>query len=90
MSIGWVIMPLGTVITLWVLFKKIKSSKFSYYPTLAIVWTPIAIIFDYIFLVKMFKPQDGYYKLDVYIYYLLTFTLPTLVGLLKTKQKSTL
>ncbi len=38
------------------------------------------IIFDYFFLVKMFKPADGYYKLDVYLYYVLTFILPLVVG----------
>jgi len=40
----------------------------------------IAVIFDYLFLVKMFKPTDGYYKLDVYLYYILTFLLPLIVG----------
>lgn len=81
--IGWVITPIGTVITLWVLLKKIKSNSFSYYVLLAIVWTLIAITFDYFFLVKLFKPEDGYYKLDVYVYYALTFTLPLIVGLRK-------
>jgi hypothetical protein len=84
--IGWIVMPIGTVITIWVLFKKIKSDKLSYYLTLALSWTLIAVVSDYFFLVKMLKPQDGYYKLDVYIYYLLTFTLPILAGLFKTKQ----
>ena len=27
--IGWTIMPIGTAITLWVLFKKIKSDSFT-------------------------------------------------------------
>ncbi|MBP8961269.1 hypothetical protein KBG31_03550 [Patescibacteria group bacterium] len=78
--IGWVIMPIGTAITLWVLFKKIKGDGFRYYLLLAISWTLIAMVFDYLFLVKVFKPEDGYYKLDVYLYYILTFTLPLLVG----------
>lgn len=79
-AIGWVIMPIGTIITLWVLFKKIKSNSFKYYIFLGIIWTFIAIIFDYFFLVKIFKPEDGYYKLDVYLYYILTFVLPLFVG----------
>ncbi len=78
--LGWVIMPIGTIITLWVLFKKIKSNSFQYYVLMAIVWVLIAIVFDYFFLVKMFKPTDGYYKLDVYLYYALTFVLPLIVG----------
>ena len=83
--LGWVIMPIGTGITLWVLFKKIKSVSFNYYLSLAVAWTLIAIIFDYFFLVKLFKPADGYYKLDVYFYYVLTFILPLVVGWNKKK-----
>ena len=85
--LGWVIMPIGTILTLWVLFKKIKSQPFKYYLILAIVWTVIAIVLDYIFLVKMLKPVDGYYKLDVYLYYVLTFALPLMVGWIKNRGK---
>ncbi len=74
--IGWVILPIGIVITLWVLLKKIKGISFNYYLQLAIVWTLIAIVFDYLLIVKALKPADGYYKLDVYLYYALTFILP--------------
>lgn len=86
--IGWIITPIGIIITLWVLFKKIKSNSLKYYALLAVVWTIIAIVFDYFFLVKMFNPADGYYKLDVYLYYALTFTLPLIVGWYKTKSIS--
>jgi hypothetical protein len=78
--IGWVIMPIGIIITLWVLFKKIKSTSFKYYVKLAFIWTLIAIIFDYFFMVKALKPTNGYYKLDVYLYYILTFILPLFAG----------
>lgn len=78
--LGWIIMPIGTIITLWVLFKKIKSGSLRYYLLLAIAWTLIAIIFDYVFLVMVFKPAGGYYKLDVYLYYALCFILPLAVG----------
>jgi len=81
--IGWIIMPIGTVITLWVLLKKVKGNNFQHYLLLSVVWTLIAIIFDYFFLVRVFKPDDGYYKLDVYLYYFLTFVLPLIVGLRK-------
>lgn len=84
--IGWVIMPVGVGIALWVLFKKIKSNSFQYYLLLAVVWTLIAVVFDYIFLVQLLKPSDGYYKLDVYLYYGLTFVLPLIVGI-KKKSK---
>ena len=78
--LGWVIMPFGIIVTLWVLFKKINAEKLSYYFWLAVIWTAIAIVFDYFFLVKILKPADGYYKLDVYLYYVLTFAIPLLVG----------
>jgi nicotinamide riboside transporter PnuC len=84
--IGWFIMPIGTVITLWVLFKKIKSGSFKYYALLAVIWVLIAVVFDYLFLVKAFNPEDGYYKLDVYLYYLLTFALPIIIGWYKSKK----
>jgi hypothetical protein len=86
--IGWIIMPIGILITLWVLFKKIKSESFQYYLLLAVAWTLIAVMFDYFFLVKAFKPADGYYKLDVYLYYLLTFILPLIVGWRKKKVQT--
>lgn len=85
--LGWVIMPIGVLITLWVLFKKIEADSLSFYLGLAVIWTLIAIIFDYFFLVKLFHPADGYYKLDVYFYYLLTFFLPLTIGYWKTKAK---
>lgn len=78
--LGWVIIPIGTIITIWVLTKKISSTSFRYYAQLSVVWTLLAILFDYFFLVTLFTPPDGYYKLDVYVYYALTFILPLTVG----------
>jgi len=74
--LGWAIMPIGILITLWVLFKKVGANSWRDYLILAIVWTLIAIICDYFFLVKLLNPADGYYKLDVYLYYIITFALP--------------
>ncbi len=86
-KIGWIIMPIGIVVTLWVLFKKLSNlSMKSYYMT-SVVWTMIAIIADYLFLVLLFKPADGYYKLDVYIYYIATFLLPVFFGWYKQTLK---
>jgi heme/copper-type cytochrome/quinol oxidase subunit 4 len=84
--IGWIISPIATVVTLWVLIKKIQSVSFSYYFLIAISWTVIAVILDYFLLVKVLKPEDGYYKPDVYLYYTLTFILPLLVGLWEKKK----
>ena len=87
--IGWVIMPIGIIITLWVLLKKIRSESLQYYVLVAIAWTIIAIVFDYVFLVMLLKPTDGYYKLDVYIYYALTFIFPLAIGWYKSKTQKT-
>jgi len=85
--IGWIIMPIGIIITLLVLFKKIKGNTLGYYLAIAVIWTAIAIVFDYLFLVKMLKPADGYYKLDVYLYYAITFILPLIAGAMKSIGK---
>jgi hypothetical protein len=42
-------------------------------------WLTTALILDYLFIVKAFK-VEGYYDLDVGIYYLLTFFLPLVIG----------
>ncbi len=86
--IGWVIMPIGVLITLWVLLNKIKNETFQQYILIAFGWTVIAVVFDYLFLVMLLKPADGYYKLDVYIYYALTCILPLTVGWYKTRAQS--
>jgi len=77
--LGWATMPLGIAAMLFLLLKMIKRDSFKCYFGIAVVWTIIAIVFDYIFLVKLFN-STGYYKLDVYLYYCLTFCLPLLVG----------
>ena len=82
--IGWVITPVGILLTTWVLMKKINGSDMFYYLKVAVAWTVIAVLFDYVFLVMVFKPVGGYYKLDVYLYYALTFILPLIVGIFKT------
>jgi hypothetical protein len=75
-QIGWVILPVGVLITVWVLLKKVHGDSLPYYIMVAVIWTAIAVVFDYVFIVKAFEPADGYYKLDVYLYYALTCALP--------------
>ena len=86
--IGWIILPIGIIITLWVLFKKVNGESFIFYFSLSVAWTLIAILFDYFFIVKAFSPADGYYKLDVYLYYALVFILPLIVGWRKNNTKN--
>jgi hypothetical protein len=82
--LGWIIMPIGVALALWILLKKVKGDSFRYYTLLGIVWLLIAVVCDYIFLVMLLKPADGYYKLDVYLYYALTLLLPLVVGWRRT------
>lgn len=84
--IGWIITPVGIVVTLWVLVTKIKRHSTVYFIWLGLVWTAIAIVCDYLLLVQVFKPADGYYKPDVYLYYALTFVLPVMVGWRKNRS----
>jgi len=49
------------------------------YVGLGVIWTIIAVALDYVFIVKMLNSPD-YYKLDVYSYYILAFSLPVIVG----------
>jgi len=78
--IGWYIMPIGTIITIFVIYKFIKSTAWYYYLIIAMVWTILAIVMDYFLIVKLLNPTEGYYKLDVYVYYSLTLVLPIVVG----------
>jgi hypothetical protein len=83
--LGWAIMPFGIAATLWVLFKKIEREEFTCYIGLGVIWTIIAVLFDYIFMVKLISGAS-YYKLDIYIYYFLTLALPVGVGWYKMKM----
>jgi hypothetical protein len=84
--IGWIITPIGITITLWVAFKKLKGDTLGYFAVVALVWLVIAIVGDYLFIVTAFKPADGYYKLDVYLYYGLTLAIPLFAGWRRTAR----
>jgi hypothetical protein len=86
--IGWIIMPVGIVIALWIAFKKVKGDTFGYYGVVAIAWVLIAVVLDYLLIVKALKPVDGYYKLDVYLYYVLTLAIPLFAGWRKTTRRA--
>ena len=79
--IGWIILPAGVAVTLWVLYRRVSVTAPRDYFVIAAVWTAIAIVLDFVLIVKAFHPPDGYYKADVYLYYALTFLMPTAVGL---------
>jgi hypothetical protein len=74
--IGWFVMPFGIAVTCLVLWKWVRVSEWSAAVLLGIGWSVIALVCDYAFIVKLLAPPDGYYKLDVYLYYLLMVALP--------------
>jgi hypothetical protein len=86
--IGWVITPLATLITIYILIKMIKRPSLTCYFGLGLIWTIIAVLFDFIFIVKLFNSGISYYKSDVFLYYILTFTLPIAVGYWKFVHKN--
>jgi hypothetical protein len=75
--------PFGIALTCLVLWKRVRVAAIGEAILIGIVWTVIAIICDYFFLVKLLNPPDGYYKLDVYLYYLLTLILPVVAAMLR-------
>lgn len=77
--IGWYVMPSGVLATWWVLIKKIKHAQLMCYLGVGVFWTVIAVVLDYIFLVKLLGAND-YYKTDIFIYYGATFLLPLAAG----------
>ena len=79
-AIGWIITPFGTAMTVWIAFTKVKGTSLRYFTIVALAWLLIAVVGDYVFIVKAFGPPDGYYKLDVYLYYALTLAIPLMAG----------
>jgi hypothetical protein len=82
--IGYYILPFGLALMLWALLKKIEREELLCYFGLGLIWTVMAVLLDYLFIIKLFNSTD-YYKLDVYVYYALTFIIPLLVGWYKFK-----
>lgn len=83
--VGWFIMPIGIAMAVFVSISKVDRRTLLDYVPVALAWTVMAIALDYIFIVKMLNPPDGYYKLDVYLYYALTFAIPMAAGYWKQK-----
>lgn len=84
--LGWAVTPFALAVTVWVVFKKLHGSSLAHYAAVGVLWTVIAIVLDYIFIVKLLKPTDGYYKLDVYLYYVLTLIVPFGIGWWKLRR----
>lgn len=86
--IGYILTPVGAGISLLVLWKKINGRNLAYYLYVGLVWLVLAVVLDYFLIVKMFNPEDGYYKWDIYLYYSFTVLLPLIVGWWKTRKNN--
>jgi len=79
--LGWVLFAIFTPIIILLCYKRFdrREESISYYAFVAVVWLIVALVFDYLFLVKLLNPP-AYYKPDVYVYYASTFLIPLLIG----------
>lgn len=85
--LGWALIVIFTPIFIFLTGKRFKNSdsEFEYYAVVSIVWTAIAIVLDYIFIVMLFN-NPKYYQLDVVLYYLITFIVPLAIGFANSKD----
>ena len=78
---GWIITivftPVTIAITWW--WFRVRNLTLLYYAGVGLVWTVIAVVLDFFFIVQLFHAT--YYSPDVFIYYALTFLIPVGVGL---------
>lgn len=80
-NMGWIISAIFapvTIVITWLWFRA-RDLPLLYFVKVGIVWTVIAIVLDYLFIVQLF--QATYYETDVFVYYALTFLIPAGVGL---------
>jgi hypothetical protein len=87
--IGWYVMPIGLAFTALVLWKWVRADTLAAGLVIGVTWCVIAVILDYVFIVKLLNPPDGYYKLDVYLYYASAFLMPVLAAALRRKFGAT-
>ncbi len=78
--LGWVLFVIFTPITIGLCYWRFSKRResISYYAIVSTVWLIIAVVCDYLFLVRLLN-SPAYYKLDVYVYYASTFLIPFLV-----------
>jgi len=62
--IGWDIMPIGVVVTLWVLMRRVTVNLLQHFVMLAGAWTVIAVVLDYVFqpITRRESTNDGEYS----------------------------
>lgn len=84
--LGWYVSPLGLAATIFVLLRWAHIRTITQGLAVGLIWAAIAMVMDYVFIVLLLQPADGYYKLDVYVYYASAFILPVLAGWLRSRR----
>jgi hypothetical protein len=81
-ALGWVLLVIFTPFTIWVTWRWFweRTLPLSYYAGVAVSWSVIAIVLDYLFIVLLFHSLD-YYKPDVFVYYAVMFLVPVGIGM---------
>jgi len=85
-QLGWYISPLGLAAAIFVLWRWAHIKTTAQGLIVGLIWAAIAIVMDYVFIVLLLQPTDGYYKADVYLYYTSTLVLPVLAGRLRSRK----
>ncbi|MVS97730.1 hypothetical protein [Devosia marina] len=84
--LGWYISPLGLAATFFVLWRWAHVKTLAQGLVVGLIWASIAVAMDYVFIVLLLQPADGYYKADVYLYYVSALVLPLLAGWLRGRR----
>lgn len=79
--IGLPILAVYIPLTIFIAYKRFKNfgASTSYYFLVAAVWFGLALVLDYILIVRAFK-SENYYDFDAMIYYFATFLIPSIIG----------
>jgi hypothetical protein len=81
-TLGWIITAVFTpftIIVTWWWFRNRERLPLKYYAGVGGAWTLIAVVLDYLFIVRLFNATT-YYAPDVFLYYALVFLIPVGVG----------
>lgn len=78
---GWILFVCLTPVMVVVTFRWFspRNLPLAYFVQVAVIWTAIATVFDYFFIVRLFHPA-AYYQADVLLYYAVTFLVPAGTG----------
>lgn len=86
--LGWFIVPVMAIVTVYVAYQRLRHSDetIGYFVLVGITWLAIAVVLDYLLIVKAFAAEN-YYDADIFIYYALSLLIPIVVGVRHGKSQ---